>query len=402
VKTDRRKFIQVALAASAASTGATLIASDQTSTSTPSGAHQAEAATSAGDAAPAMIKPYLAMVVQSKVIAAKGMAEVHQNLEHVLKLIDQYMKGVRQLSGGGTPKLVVFPEAFLHGFGPMATRTYQTNSQFALRMPGPETAALGEKCKQYGFYLAGAAFEKVEEFPRHFFNTGFIISPQGEIILKYRKINASNNNLEISSSPVDVLKNYGPHELFPVAKTPIGNLGMFICYDGWFPEVARCLMINGAEVMLRPMGAAGVPTLSEREWWVWHNRSRAHENLAYVLGANWADSPDSEYGSSSSGNSMIVDFRGNVVAQHTDASEWFVMGAIDVEALRKARSQIFMNYIAQLRMEVYANVFQGKSFFPPNAFLEKNKQSQDETWAIQTATVERLRREGILEKPFSM
>jgi hypothetical protein len=58
-----------------------------------------------------------------------------------------------------------------------------------------------------------------------------------------------------------------------------------------------------------------------------------------------------------------------------------------------------MNYIAQLRMEVYASVYQGKTFFPPNAFLQRNKQSQDETWAIQTATVERLRKEGILERP---
>ena len=195
-----------------------------------------------------------------------------------------------------------------------------------MRIPGEETKALGEKCQQYGFYLAGTAFEKVDEFPNHFFNTGFIISPEGEVILKYRKVNSSNNNLEISTSPVDVQKKYGPKELFPVVKTPIGNLGMFICYDGWFPEVARCLMINGAEVMLRPMGAAGLPTVLERDWWVWQNRSRAYENLAYVLGANWADSPDSEYGSSSSGNSMIVDYRGNVVAQHTDASEWFVIG----------------------------------------------------------------------------
>jgi predicted amidohydrolase len=348
------------------------------------------------------IKPYIAMAVQSKVISARQMSEVHQNLDHVLKLIDQYMKGVWQLSGGGSPKLVTFPESFLHGYGPMKTRTYETNSRFALRIPGEETAALGEKCKQYGFYLTGAAFEKVDEFPNHFFNTGFVISPQGEVILKYRKVNASNNNIELSASPVDVLDRYGPEELFPVVKTPIGNLGMFICYDGWFPEVARCLMVNGAEVMIRPMGPSGLPTVSEREWWISQNRNRAYENLAYVIGPNWADSPESDYGSSSSGCSMIVDYRGNVVSQHTDASEWFVMGTVDIEALRRARSQIFMNYIAQLRMEVYANVFQGKTFFPPNAFPERNKQTQDQTWAIQTATVERLQREGRLEKPSSM
>jgi predicted amidohydrolase len=345
------------------------------------------------------IKPYLAMAVQCKVVSAKGMAEVHQNVEHVLKLIDQFTKAVWQLSGGGAPKLVTFPESFLHGYGPMKTRTYETNSKLALRIPGEETKALGEKCKQYGFYLAGAAFEKLDEFPNHFFNTGFIISPEGEIILKYRKINASNNNIEISASPVDVLNKWEPKDLFPVAKTPIGNLGMFICYDGWFPEVPRCLMANGAELMIRPMGPSGLPTVTEREWWIMQNRNRAYENLAYVIGPNWADSPDSDYGSSSSGCSMIVDYRGNVLSQHTDSAEWFVMAPIDIEALRRARSQIFMNYIAQLRMEVYASALQGKTFFPPNAFPDRNKQSQGETWGIQTATVERLQREGRLEKP---
>jgi predicted amidohydrolase len=111
-------------------------------------------ASSASPGERAAIKPYLAMVMQPRVIAAKGMAEVHQNLDHVRKLIDQYLKGVWQLSGGGSPKLVVFPESFLHGYGPMKTRTYETNSKLALRIPGEETKALGEKCKQYGFYLA--------------------------------------------------------------------------------------------------------------------------------------------------------------------------------------------------------------------------------------------------------
>src|SRR5437879_3197497 len=115
----------------------------------------------------ASIKPYLAMVLQSKVISATSMSDVHRNVEHVCKLIDQYMKGVWQLSGGGAPKLVVFPESFLHGYGPMKTRTYETNSKLALRIPGEETKALGEKCKQYGFYLAGSAFEKIDEFPNH-------------------------------------------------------------------------------------------------------------------------------------------------------------------------------------------------------------------------------------------
>jgi predicted amidohydrolase len=346
-----------------------------------------------------MIKPYIAMAIQSKVIAAQGKAEIRQNLDHVLKLIDHYMVGARQLIGGNTPKLVLFPESFLHGFGPMGTRTYDTNSRLALRIPGEETEALGKKCQQYGFYLAGAAFEKLDEFPNHFFNTGFIIDPDGKVILKYRKINSSNNNMEISSSPIDVQKIYPEKDLFPVVKTPIGNLGISICYDGWYPETARCLMLNGAEVLLRPTGAAGVATTDDRYWWITQNRCRAYENLIYLVGANWANSPESEYGGSGTGKSMIVDFRGNILVEHMSSSEWFVMAAIDIEKLRQARSQVSMNFVAQLRLEVYAEMYKGKTFFPPNAFFEKNKQTQDAGWKIQTAVIERLQKEGIYERP---
>jgi hypothetical protein len=64
----------------------------------------------------------------------------------------------------------------------------------------------------------------------------------------------------------------------------------------------------------------------------------------------------------------------------------------------RGRSQIFMNQIAQVRVETYVKVFQDKTFFRPRVFPERNKRSRVETWGIQTATVERLQREGLLEK----
>ena len=112
-----------------------------------------------------------------------------------------------------------------------------------------------------------------------------------------------------------MLKKYGPEDTCSqaaVVKAPIGNLGMFICYDGWFPELALSSLLSRlAKVMLRPMGAAGLPTVAERDWWVMQNRSRAYENLAYLIGPNWADSPDSDVRQAPRrGTSRcIVDFR---------------------------------------------------------------------------------------------
>src|SRR5437763_13908475 len=105
LKSDRRKFMNLAAASPLLQTKAAPLPAKQ-------GEHEP-------------IKPYLAMAVQSKVISATSMSDVHRNVDHVVKIIDQYMKGVWQLSGGGAPKLVVLPESFLHGYGPMQTRTFE-------------------------------------------------------------------------------------------------------------------------------------------------------------------------------------------------------------------------------------------------------------------------------------
>ncbi|MGC4084372.1 MAG: nitrilase-related carbon-nitrogen hydrolase [Vicinamibacterales bacterium] len=87
------------------------------------------------------------------------------------------------------------------------------------------------------------------------------------------------------SSPHDIPGYDEP--LFPVADTPIGRLGCAICYDWLFPEAIRQLAANGAEVLIRvsaymdPWGAT-----EPMNWWTLVNRTRAIENMAYVVAAN--------------------------------------------------------------------------------------------------------------------
>ena len=94
---------------------------------------------------------------------------------------------------------------------------------------------------------------------------------------------------EVHASPHD-LPDY-EEEMFPVAKTPIGNLGVAICYDWLFPEALRQLTANGAEVLIRvsaymdPWGAT-----APMDWWTVVNRCRALENVAYVVASNQAAS----------------------------------------------------------------------------------------------------------------
>jgi formamidase len=117
-------------------------------------------------------------------------------------------------------------------------------------MPGPETDAIAGKAKQWDTYVSASLHERDPEFPGYYFNTAFIMNPRGKIILKYRKVNPWIP-LELSTSPHEVLDDYKA-PLFPVAKTELGNLACMVCYDQFFPEVARQLAFNGAEVIIKP------------------------------------------------------------------------------------------------------------------------------------------------------
>mgnify|MGYP001122950709 CR=1 FL=1 len=186
-----------------------------------------------------MIEPYLAACIQSEVNSNEG--KIKENLQHHLHLIDKFLPGVEQtcgLSTGLKCKLLCLTEAFLGGFGPLRYGAYETNRKLAVKIPGEETDALAEKCKQYNLFLTASVFELDDEYPKHFFHTGFIIDDKGKIILKYRKASIPSDK-EVSTGPHAVLDRYGndPKKIFPVAKTKLGNLGMFICWDGNFPEI---------------------------------------------------------------------------------------------------------------------------------------------------------------------
>ena len=87
------------------------------------------------------------------------------------------------------------------------------------------------------------------------FNTSFIIDPRGEIILKHWKHN-HNAFLLPYTSPCDVydefIRRYCRKAPFPVVDTPLGRLGCLTCCECMFPELARCTVFNGAEVILHP------------------------------------------------------------------------------------------------------------------------------------------------------
>ena len=133
----------------------------------------------------------------------------------------------------------------------------QYAAESAIDIPGPETDMLGEIAREFDVYLVAQAKAKDPDFEGVFFNIGFILDPTGEVILKHYK-SSPLFPVEHSVCPHDVwdrwieLHGRSLQSFFPVVDTPIGRLGVMMANEGSYPENARALAMNGAEVIYRP------------------------------------------------------------------------------------------------------------------------------------------------------
>lgn len=304
-----------------------------------------------------MIDRYTAAIIQFRRIDPEEIPDVDKrrkaNLENVLKsfsTLDTW-KVIDPV------KLVVLPENILrHEFDTKdPNQTQADRVATAVTIPGEETDALAEKAKQYGTYICTSIHEKDPKYPEYFVNTAFIMDPKGKIILKYRKINPWIP-LELSTSPHDI-PDY-KEEMFPVVETPLGNLGCYVCYDQFFPEVARQLTFNGAEVLLKPTIFPPYPQHMANEPYDWYtivNKMRSIENVVYGINANGA-----KYG-----NSMIVDYLGRTIAKASQHVRMTIGATIDVQELRDYRKKAQLhNMPQQMRTECYT--YLQKRVWPKN------------------------------------
>lgn len=283
--------------------------------------------------------------------------QIAEKVSRMLAMVDQAVAGYEPFL---PIKLLVFPE-FAHA-APVYPAAEDLLRHLTVPIPNEHTERYAAKAAELGVYIqTGTFLEEDPAWPGKVFNTTCLIGPEG-MLFRYRKVNPWLP-FEVHSSPHD-LEGYD-EELFPVARTPIGNLGVAICYDWLFPEALRQLAANGAEVLLRvsaymdPWGAT--PPM---DWWTVVNRCRAIENMCYVVASNQAASQERYPPFSWPGGSMVVDFDGRILAQADPGpGTKIVVAPIDVSALRHEReSRQGHSMLAHLRTEAYP-VYR-HSFYP--------------------------------------
>ena len=165
------------------------------------------------------------------------------------------------------------------------------------------------------------------------FNTSVLLGPEGERLAAYRKIHL----FDVEVPGVVELKESKAVEAgseVVAAETPVGRVGLTICYDIRFPELYRRLAQAGAEILTVP--SAFIPHTGKDHWEALL-RARAIENQAYVVAP-------AQYGRHSAkrqsyGRSIIVDPWGLVVAQASDG-EGFITAEVDLEHLRSIRRNL--------------------------------------------------------------
>jgi beta-ureidopropionase len=217
-------------------------------------------------------------------------------------------------------------------------------------IPGPTVEMMGEIAKKSAVMIIMPLFEKTVEGA--YYNTAAVIGADGKVVGIYRK-----THIPLVKNPYgdNVYEKFyfRPGNMgFPVFDTPFGvKFGIIICYDRHFPEAGRMIALGGADVLFVPTATAGLTC----DLWQVELQFHAMSNVMYVCGVNRVGK---DTGISTTrkhlGSSMVVSYRGEVMARAGDESDEIVYADLDPAPLREFRN--FCGYYRDRRPEIYSAI----------------------------------------------
>jgi predicted amidohydrolase len=186
---------------------------------------------------------------------------------------------------------------------------------------------------------------------------------------------------------------------FPVAQTPVGNIGALIAHDRIYPEAARAMALNGAEILV--LGPQPEPTVANGRWETM-NRARSFENMVYVLAANYGEfASDERVAQRWAGHSMIVDFTGQIIGSAPYPGEAVCAAVIDIEALRERRADAHDSPLAELRSDLYREIY-AQEIYRANRYADAVPgETREERLSYFPEVYEKLAMRGTYVKPKS-
>ena len=223
---------------------------------------------------------------------------------------------IRRIASEQPVDLIVFPE--------LATTGYEVGPRFpqmAQLVPGPTVNIIAQRASEYGVSVAFGMVtkEKVESI---LYNSAVLVGPDGEVIGQYNKVHLRGEERMAFRSGYRMV----PFE------TDFGVLGLMIGWDLAFPEVARSLVLEGAE-LLAVLASWEEPHMAE---WRTYLLARAYENAVFVAGANrTGEEPSYTF----FGQSAIVGPRGRIHATVDEPIEGYAVAKFSLEDVRRHREE---------------------------------------------------------------
>ncbi|MFN0198053.1 MAG: carbon-nitrogen hydrolase family protein [Planctomycetaceae bacterium] len=252
--------------------------------------------------------------------------------------------------------LTIFPECAVSGY---CFQSQEEAEKYAEPIPGPSTSRMSEACRDLNSY---AVFGMLERDQSRLFNVAVLVGPAG-VIGSYRKVHLPFLGVDMITTPGD-----RPFEVFSAGDV---RVGLNICYDAAFPEVARTLALLGADVIILPTNwPPGAECVAD-----FVINARAMENGVYYAAVNRVGT---ERGFTFIAKSRICDPGGRTLAEATTNGEEILYAEIDPSRARRKHviriaGKNEIDRFADRRPEMYGTITE------PHKLLTPRQRSQEET-----------------------
>ena len=224
------------------------------------------------------------------------------------------------------------------------------NFDLAETIPGPSTAFFGELAKEYGVVIVTSLFER--RAPGLYHNTAVVLEKDGDIAGIYRK-------MHIPDDPGYYEKFYfTPGDLgFKPIETSLGKLGVLVCWDQWYPEAARLMALQGAELLIYPTAIGYDPhdtkEEQERQRMAWQTVQRGHA-VANGLPVVTVNRVGDEDGVPFWGTSFVAGPQGELLYEASTTEEECVIVEVDMQRSEQVRR--WWPFLRDRRIEEYKDI----------------------------------------------
>lgn len=263
-------------------------------------------------------------------------------------------KGIADLAKQGA-QLIVLQE--LHNSLYFCQVEDVNNFDWAESIPGPSTQFYGQLAKQFEVVIVTSLFEK--RAPGLYHNTAVVIESDGTIAGKYRK-------MHIPDDPAYYEKFYfTPGDLgFHPITTSVGKLGVLVCWDQWYPEAARLMALQGAELLIYPTAigyeSSDTPDEQERQREAWTTVMRGHAvaNGLPVVAVNRVGLEPDPSGNTQGirfwGSSFVAGPQGELLYRASNSDEENVIVPVDLQHSEQVRR--WWPFLRDRRIDEYGNI----------------------------------------------